>query len=498
MDLQKLERRVGKLTSILDVAKAMTAERDLDRLLAIILREAAEMVEADRCSLFLVDRERNVLWSKIAQGMNAGSEIRLPLGVGLAGHVATTGQIVKLADAYEDPRFNRKVDLESGYRTRALLCVPMRNTKDEIVGVIQALNKTHGGSFDSEDEELLLALGGQAASAVESALLHQEIEQLFEGFVKASVVAIEARDPTTSGHSERVAKLTVGLADAAERSAGGPWAGVKFSAEQRTEIRYAALLHDFGKVGVREYVLVKANKLYPDELALLEQRFEYAKKSLEAETLRKQVDLLIRKAGQEALAQEQVHYEARVRELDEILGFVQQCNKPTVLPGGGFDRLAELRTRTFPGADGQPRFILDEREVQRLSIPKGSLSLEERREIESHVTHTFRFLTQIPWTRGLRRVPEIAYGHHEKLDGKGYPRGIPPEEIAIEARMMTIADIYDALTASDRPYKRALPHGIALGILEDEAKRGQVDGELFRLFREAEVPHRALGEAHGA
>ncbi len=490
--MENLQRRVEKLTSILDVAKAMTAERDLDALLRIILSEAAEVVDADRCSLFLVDRERATLWSKIAQGMDAGKEIRLPMGVGIAGHVAATGQIVNLSDAYADPRFNRTVDHQSGYRTRTLLCVPMRNTRNEVVGVIQALNKA-GGPFGAEDEELLVALGGQAASAVESALLHEEIKVLFEGFVKAAVVAIEARDPTTSGHSERVAKLTVSLADAVEQGGKGPWAGVKFTSDARTELRYAALLHDFGKVGVREHVLVKANKLYPDELALLEQRFEYAKKSLEADSLKKRLDLVIRGGSKEELLAEELSFTARAQELDGILDFVRSCNKPTVLAAGGFERLAELKLRTFPGADGAARQILTEAEVSRLSIPKGSLSLEERREIESHVTHTFRFLSQIPWTKGLRRVPEIAYGHHEKLDGKGYPRGLPPESISIEPRMMTIADIYDALTASDRPYKKAVPHPLALKILSDEAAKGQVDPELFRLFTEAEVPKAALG-----
>ncbi len=191
--LQTALRRLDKLNSLLDVAKAMNAVRDLDSLLPLILREATRVVEADRCSLFILDRERGELWSRVAQG--TANEIRIPVGSGIAGAVATTGQVVNIKDAYADPRFNRSFDITNHYRTESILCVPMRDTRGEVTGVIQALN-AQGGSFDSEDEELLLALGGQASGAVENTLLHEEISRLFEGFVQASVVAIESRDPT--------------------------------------------------------------------------------------------------------------------------------------------------------------------------------------------------------------------------------------------------------------------------------------------------------------
>jgi len=484
-----LDRRVEKLSSILEVAKAMIAERDLDALLRIIVDEAAAVVDADRCTLFLVDRDRGVIWSKVAQGMHGGEGIRVPIGTGVAGSVAATGEAINLPDAYADPRFHREVDQATGYRTRAMLCVPMRNTRGEVVGVLQALNK-QDGPFTDEDVELLLVLGGQAAGAIENALLHDEIHRLFEGFVKASVVAIESRDPSTAGHSERVAHLTLGLADAVEQGARGPWAGVRFSGDQRMEIRYAALLHDFGKVGVRENVLVKAEKLHPEEQRTLEQRMAYARKSLEAASLERRLDLLVRGAPREALAREEQALAVRLAALDDAWEFILRCNKPTVLPAGGFDRLAEIARITFPGVAGKPEPLLTPHEVRVLSIPKGSLSPEERAEIESHVAHTFRFLSQIPWTRNLRGVPHIAGAHHEKLDGSGYPRGLRPEEIGVESRMMAIADIYDALTASDRPYKKAVPHELALRILGDEVKDGKLDPHLYELFVEAEVAAR--------
>ncbi len=486
------QRRVGKLTAILDVAKAMVSERDLDALLPMIMREAGRVAEADRCSIFLVDREAQVLYSKVAQGMGRSPMIRVPLGVGIAGHTARTGQPINLPDAYVDPRFNRAVDLSTGYRTTSLLCVPMFNAKGEVVGVIQALNK-RGGAFSDEDQELLLALGGQAASAVENALLHEEIQRLFEGFVRASVVAIESRDPTTAGHSERVARLTLSLAEAVQRDERGRYAGTRFDPDQLMEIRYAALLHDFGKVGVREHILVKANKFHPNELSLVEQRFAYARKSLEAESLRRQRDRLA--AGENlsrVLLDEEGPLETRLREIDAAMELVRRCNQPTVLPAGISAPLAELARVSFQGPDGTPHTLLSESEVELLSITKGSLSAAERLEIQSHVSHTYRFLSQIPWTRSLRRVPEIAHAHHEKLDGTGYPRGIPAESIGIEARMMAIADIYDALTVNDRPYKKSVSHDLALEILQSEVREGKLDEDLFRLFAEEEIPIRAL------
>ncbi len=499
LPVDNLQHRLEKLTGILDVAKALVAERDLDRLLKMIVDSAARVVEADRCSLFLVDHESGEMWSKVAQGVSM-KELRFPLGRGIAGAVAQSNRSENIPDAYEDPRFNRDFDKQTGYRTRAILAVPMRSVEGEVVGVLQALNKIGEIPFSSEDEELLGALGGQAAAAVNNALLHQEIEQLFEGFVRASVVAIESRDPSTAGHSGRVARLSVGLADALPRAGGtaGRWKGSSLNGQERQELRYAALLHDFGKVGVRENVLVKANKLEPLELESMRGRFEtiFASEELAAE--RKKVALLLehgRSQGRGLLLGVDAQLIARKKELNEMFEFVISCNRPTILPEGSFGRLDEIAKARFQGPfGGEPRPFLSENEVIKLSIRKGSLTAEERREIESHVTHTFRFLSQIPWTRTLRRVPDIAYGHHEKLTGRGYPRSLKEVEIALPTRMMTISDIYDALTASDRPYKRAVPREKAFDILTDEAKRGEVDADLLKVFIESDVPAKAPQE----
>ena len=482
-----LATRVEKLTALLEVGKAMASERNLDRLLQLILGEVTKVMEAERSSLFLVDKERNELWSKIAQGLEV-REIRLKIGMGISGYVAQTGKIINIPDAYADPRFNQETDRRTGFHTRNILCTPMQNKHSEVIGVLQVLNKKDG-VFTAEDEDLILALSSQAAVAVENAILYEDIQKLFEGFIKASVYAIESRDPTTSGHSERVAILTVGLAEKVDRTDSGHYAGVKFSVEDMREIRYASLLHDFGKVGVREPVLVKANKLYEHNLDAVLARFRFIKKTIENEYLHRKLSLALtlgREAAVEiALLDEEMG--RRLTEIDNELRFVLEANKPTVLPSGGFERILDIAAKMYEDDDGGRQPFLTEKEAENLSIAKGSLNVQERLEIESHVTHTFRFLRQIPWTKDLRRVPAIAYAHHEKLTGKGYPNSLNGEDIPFQSKMMAICDIYDALTAADRPYKRALPPEKAIEILNYEVKDGNVDRELVRIFTESQV-----------
>lgn len=493
MRIERLERRNQKLTALLDVAKALTAEHNLDHLLDIILAESVRTVDAERGSLFIMDRDKKTLWSKIAHGMEA-EIIKLPVGSGVAGHVAETGEVVNIPDAYADARFNRAWDDRTGYHTTSILCVPMLGKNRNVVGVIQALNHDHG-PFTDDDEELLTALGANAAAAIENANLYEDIEQLFDGFVEAAVTAIEARDPTTSGHSGRVAELSVTLVEHLPR-AGGAYAKLEFSDRDLREMRYAALLHDFGKVGVREDVLLKAAKLFPHELALLEARFEQAKRCHEVRFLQMRIDAIEQKTPEAAVAKMSANLESEWRqmqaELDAMLEFVRQCNKPSVLEEKGFERLDRVASTKWIDSKGRSHALLRDHERTNLAIPRGSLNAEERLEIESHVTHTYNFLKRIPWTADLARVPEFAVGHHEKLDGTGYPRGISAAEIPLQTRVMTIADIYDALTATDRPYKKALPYERALAILENEAKLGKIDSGLLRVFIEADIVRRAL------
>jgi HD-GYP domain-containing protein (c-di-GMP phosphodiesterase class II) len=386
-----------------------------------------------------------------------------------------------------------------------MLVIPMKDHGEQIIGVLQLINRKR--QFDAvvstADEveqqvvpysrrtvELVTALAGQAAVAIENSRLYEDIERLFEGFVFAAVTAIEQRDPTTFGHSGRVAKMTVVLAEAVDRANHSVFHNIKFSREQLREIRYAGLLHDFGKVGVREQVLVKAKKLYPHDLVLIKQRYAFLRRTAERNFWRQRAEFLERhgKKGYEAFCVDLEAGHAReLAELEAFVRLVEQANEPTVLPEERFGHVASFAQREFDDIDGQRRSYLTADEARFLAINKGSLDDAERLEIESHVNLTYRFLQQIPWTRELQQIPFIAYGHHEKLDGRGYPRGVKGDSIPIQTRMITISDIYDALTAADRPYKLAVASARAIDIMRGEVREGQLDTSLFDLFLEARV-----------
>jgi HD-GYP domain-containing protein (c-di-GMP phosphodiesterase class II) len=361
------------------------------------------------------------------------------------------------------------------------------------VGVVDE----HVIPFTSLDEDLVTSLASQAAVAFENTLLIQDIKNLFDSFVRAAVTAIEQRDPTTSGHSGRVAVLTVGLAERVDAASGGPFRDVHFTRDQLQEIRYASLLHDFGKVGVREKVLVKGKKLYVGEEMLVRQRLAYVKRTLEAEYLRAKLDqVLAGKATPELLREMDAAYEQRRDEIEQLVSVILQANEPTILEAESFNALMGLTNQTFVAADGSQQPLLTPNELDALQIRKGSLNEKERREIESHVTHTFHFLSQIPWTSEFKRVPEIAYAHHEKMDGSGYPRKLSAGDIPVQSRMMTISDIFDALVAWDRPYKKSVSVERALEILVvEEAGRGKIDKNLLDIFVQAKVYEKTLPRA---
>ena len=508
-------REIGELTRI---GVALGTERDLKTLLELILTQARRITTSDAGSLYLVEtggQGQKRLRFRIAQTYSKPEapfvEFTIPVDrSSLAGYTAVTGEPLVIDDAYFLPpdveySINRSFDERHGYRTKSMLVIPMKDHKEEVIAVLQLINrKRHPDAvlvtpadvehqvvpYSRRTVDLVTALAGQAAVAIENSRLYEEIERLFEGFVKAAVHAIEQRDPTTFGHSGRVANMTVELAAVVDRAQDGAYRGVKFTREQIKEIRYAGLLHDFGKVGVREQVLVKAKKLYPLQLDLIKQRHHYVRRTAEREFWRKRAEFLEtheRKDYERFLRALEEEHARQIHALDGFLDAVLSANEPTVLPAGQFEALLHLSRRSYEDATGRPHPYLTEEEMRYLTIPKGSLDETERLEIESHVTHTYRFLQQIPWTRELQHIPMIAYGHHEKLDGKGYPRRVTGEAIPIQTRMMTISDIYDALSAADRPYKVAVAPARALDIMADEVRSGQLDQELFRLFVEGKV-----------
>ena len=508
-------REIGELTRI---GVALGTERDLKTLLELILTQARRITTSDAGSLYLVetgDQGQKRLRFRITQTYSKPDapfvEFTIPVDrSSLAGYTAVTGEPLVIDDAYFLPpdveySINRSFDERHGYRTKSMLVLPMKDHKEEVIGVLQLINrKRHAEAvlaapadvehqvvpYSRRTVELVTALAGQAAVAIENSRLYEEIERLFEGFVKAAVHAIEQRDPTTFGHSGRVANMTVGLASVVDRAEDGAYRAVTFTREQIKEIRYAGLLHDFGKVGVREQVLIKAKKLYPLHLDLIRQRHHFVKRTAEREFWRKRAEFLESHDRKDYAPFLQSLEEEHAREmvaLDGFLDAVLSANEPTVLPTGRFEALLQVARRTYEDPTGRPHPYLTEEEMRYLTIPKGSLDETERLEIESHVTHTYRFLQQIPWTRELQDIPMIAYGHHEKLDGKGYPRRVTGEAIPIQTRMMTISDIYDALSAADRPYKAAVAPARALDIMADEVRAGQLDQELFRLFVDGKV-----------
>ena len=520
-ELQRAEREMDELNRI---GVALSETRDAAVLLQMILSKAREITRADAGSLYLIEEiysdgvSTNSGECQLRFKLTQNDSLQIPFAErvlplredSLAGYSALRGEVINLADAHRIPRgrpyrFNPSFDRETGYRTRSLVTLPMKNGRGEVIGVLQLINCKPDPSvrltspaivahevhpFSERAVRMASSLASQAAVAYENSRLYQDIEKLFEGFVQAAVTAIEQRDPTTSGHSQRVSHMTVGLAEVVDRAGTGTYSATRFTAEQMKEIRYAALLHDFGKVGVREEVLVKAKKLYPSQMETLAHRFDYLYKDLEARLEHGKFQLLLNLDRTEAIPRiALLEDEYRLRKLELENGFqaIVQANEPTVLPEGQFDRIFEIARQTYRDPRGAERPILTSDEVHYLSIPKGSLNSDEREQIESHVVHSFNFLMQIPWTKEFRGIPRIARAHHEKLNGTGYPYRLRGDEIPVQAKIMTICDIFDALSASDRPYKKAVPAERALNILEMSVKDNELDPELYNLFLEAKI-----------
>ena len=504
------------LNKLADISISLSAEDDLMTLLRKILSEGQNIACCDAASLFLIneinERERELVF-KLTQNDSMDfpfEEMHFPLDESsIAGYVAYTDTELNIPDAYQLPssvpyKFNQSFDRRTGYRTKSILAIPLANKQKEVIGVLQFINRKKARSlkindeksamaytqpFDSDINVLLQALASQAGIAIENTILQNDIKALFEGFVNASVAAIEQRDPTTSGHSFRVADLCVELAESVSVANLTRLRNVRFTETEVRELKYAALLHDFGKVGVRESVLVKEKKLKEGSLENIQYRILLAQERLRTQALRQQLGMY----------REGNFDEKRFTEIDQLMNkdlemleqFYQaiiEANEPSILKEDNRAMLDRITGYKLASSDDELEIISGD-ELQLLSIPKGSLSPMERKEIESHVVHTQNFLEHIPWTRELQNIPTIAGAHHEKLDGSGYPHGMKDSDIPLGSKIMTISDIYDALTASDRPYKPAMNNEQAIDILVHEAKQGLLDGDLVQVFIDAKVFH---------
>ena len=487
---------------------ALSAERDIVKLQEFILTTMRQLTNADGASLWLktVEDGAEVLFLASSQNHSLDKDTYQKFTVpvdekSVVGYTVTQGKSQIYDDAYNPPpgkpQGGRGFDAQFGYRTKSMLTVPMRDYNHAVVGAIQLINAKRRFetkltidtvdeevvSFRPEDLEMLESVASQAAVALDNKNLLDEIQNMFEGFVTASITAIEQRDPSTAGHSGRVERLTTGIARGVNEIAVGKFRDRPFNEDEFKELRYACLLHDFGKVGVHEDVLVKEKKLPLRQLDVIQARFEFVQRSVQVRYANDKLEVMKRDGpGSPALADLDRRLEEDLRQLRMWLDAIVVANEPSVLPEDKASTLEVLARKTYQDLAGVDHPMLDPHEFRFLSIPKGTLDEQERLEIESHVTHSFVFLSKIRWTQSMLGIPQIAYGHHEKLDGSGYPRHLKGHEIPLQTKMMTIADIYDALTASDRPYKPAVPVARALDILRDEADAGKLDRDLLDLF----------------
>ncbi len=487
---------------------------DQHDLLNTVVHKAMELLDCDGGSLYLVSSETHLTFEV---ALNRSIQVdfertHIPVdGASIAAHVFRTAQGVRVNDVYElseespykfDPTFDSRV----GYRTRTMIALPLMSSKGLRLGVLQLVNRKLNPAdkwpsksevqlakmpnFSDDDDMLLQSFAAIASASIEKSNLYRDIENLLQGIIHASVAAIESRDPVTSGHSERVAVLTVELARRTNDSSDPEVRDVRFSAKQLQELRYASLLHDFGKITVHESVLLKPKKLFEEELLRIRTRLESFGNAAEIRLLWDALKNLSHERRPPAdfdLARLGHAVETERGRVEAVWKVINELNEPSILDAGKSQQLEALKDTCFTNSEGKPTPILRPEELKRLGIRKGSLSEEERLTIENHVTSTYRFLKEIPWTEDYKNVPEIAYAHHEKLNGQGYPRKLKAPEIPVQARMMAICDIFDALVAADRPYKRALPLEKALAILESEAKSGALDARFLKIFIEARL-----------
>ena len=497
-----------RLETLNKIGIALSSETNLTLLLESIVRETRSFTNADAGSLYLVDQDNGALHFEVAQNdtLRKRSDMKpdtfKPYSLALtknsiSGYVAITGETLNIPDAYDlSPEagfeFNRDFDRRNNYRTRSMLLVAMKDTEGKIIGVLQLINSIDSDgkviSFDPSIESLVSSLASQAAVAIKNAQLIEEIKAVFEALIQYSVSAIDARSPFTAGHSKGVAKYTMALARAINDTHDGPYAPVSFSTAELEELNYAAWLHDIGKIGVREWVLDKRSRLSEAETAALISRFESIKASAIVETEKKKLVLLQKDGGnQKKIRELDRDLNGRLKQIEEDLAFIKEINTSNFLDEPELKRLKEASKKKYLDFEGQKRGYLTDFEFENLSVRKGNLTMGEVEEIQSHVIHTENIVDKIPFKGSLKMVPLFAAGHHEMLDGSGYPKQVTSENIPLQTRIITVADIYEALIAKDRPYKGSMDPVRSLAILQEEAAKGRLDNELVRIFIEKKV-----------
>jgi len=502
-----------RLEELNEIGIALSRERDISRLLEAILLAAKKITRAEGGTLYRRHaHDENLLHFEILRNE--------ALGIALGG---TTGQpvpfdairlhdengaentsmvvafsvlrdrTVNIADAYTEKGFDfsgtKQFDQRTGYRSQSFLTVPMKDHEGTIIGVLQLINAKDPatgaiGPFTDADRQLAESLASQAAVALTNRLLITQLEQLFESFINLINEAIDDKSPYTGGHCERVPVLTMLLAEAAAAARTGPLAGWAMSEKDRYELKIAGLLHDCGKVTTPVHVVDKATKLQTifDRIALIDTRFEIVKRDAEVEMLRTRLDARFAPPGNDAVLEQA--FRDRMAEIDADREFLRRANIGSEgMTHEDQQRVRDIATRyRWRGPEGVLRDFLDDDEIENLTIRAGTLTARERHIINHHIEVTIKMLEALPWPRHLENVPEYAGGHHERMDGKGYPKGLRREQMSIPARVMGIADIFEALTAKDRPYKKGKTLTESLHILGRFKENGHIDPDLFDIF----------------
>jgi len=490
---------VQRLEKLNDIGTSLSAERDINRLLETILSAAKAIMGADGGTLYRVTEENTLRFEivrttslKYYLGGTTGNPVPFypvplykdgkPNHANISAYAALTGRTVNIADAYVEQGFDfsgtRNFDKKTGYRSKAFLTVPMKNHDNEIIGVLQLINPRNDETgeivtFSAADQRLAESLASQAAVALTNRLLINQLEELFESFIGMINTAIDEKSPYTGGHCQRVPVLTMMLAEAAAATTQGALADFAMNDRDRYELKLAGLLHDCGKVTTPVHVVDKSTKLETivDRIQVIDTRFEVLKRDAEIEMLRDGSP-----AARERFAE-------RVRELDADRVFLRNANIGVEhMSESDVARVKRIGAYRWKDVSGRDAPFLTEEEVENLTIRSGTLTAEERKIINHHIVATIKMLEALPWPKHLRKVPEYAGGHHERMDGKGYPRGLTREQMSIPARVMGIADIFEALTAKDRPYKRGKTLTESLQILGRFKQNGHVDPDLFDVF----------------
>ncbi|MFZ5762171.1 MAG: HD domain-containing phosphohydrolase [Thermodesulfobacteriota bacterium] len=502
------ERQLSHIYELVQIGLGLSAEKQLDRLLDMIVREARRFTNADGGALYIRDDEREVLDFAIVQNESMGihmggtgapvtwSSVLLyqPDGTenhqNVSAHCALNGSPVNIPDVYVAEGFDfqgtKEFDASTGYRSRSMLVIPMRDHEEEIIGVLQLINARDRdtgevGAFPEEEVEMVTSLASEAAVAVTNMRLVRGLENLLNAFIQTIADAIDEKSPYTAGHILRVAAMTERLAEKVNAAESGPFAVISFSPAEMAEIRMAAWLHDIGKITTPEFVVDKATKLETvfDRIELVRNRVEILKRDREIRRLRN----LLAAGGGGTVAPEAA--EVDHRDLDDYLRFLEEVN----VGGESLSEESLQRIRKIAGVGltigGKPMPLLDTDEVKNLSIRQGTLTEDERRRVGNHVNVSIKMLEGLPFPKKLRRVPLYAGLHHEKLDGSGYPHGLSGDEIPLQARIMAVADIFEALTASDRPYKRGKRLSEAMHILEQMVHDHKLDGDVCDLLVES-------------